>query len=125
MGAVFTAFQRSKIRRVIRANNKRYLVTRYKRNDYGELTSEMDKHFLVHGLFHDRQGFVQVDEKDGSSIKRTTTPMLLVLSDDFDFNPIKFEDVVQVSYNKYRVLSIENLGEAGFAYDISMELIKQ
>ena len=124
MGVVFSAFQRAKLERIIRANKKRYLVTRYKKNEYGESTSEMVKHFLVPGLFHDRQGFVPLSEKDGATIQRYTTPMLLILVDDFKLHPIMFDDVVRVNKSDYRVLDVRNLGEANFVYDLSMELIE-
>lgn len=124
MSGVFSAFQKSKIERIIRANNKRYLVTRYGENDYGERTEELNTHFLIPGLFHDRQGFTSITESDATTIQHSMTPMLLVLIADCRFRPIAFEDVIKINNRSYRVLNVNDIGEANFAYDISLELIE-
>lgn len=117
-------FFRNKIKRHIDWNGQEFTFSRYKKNEFGELNEEVDKEFLLKGLFHDGGGYggmlnIEMYERDGGRTFTRFKPMILCLHEDGQY--IETDDVVQISGDVFRVVEKSDVKSLGVAYEISLE----
>ena len=115
---------RNKIKRHIDWNGQEFTLSRYKKNEYGELTEEVDKTFTFKGLFHDGGGYggmlnIELFERDGGRTFTRFKPMILCLFEDGD--NIDTDDVVQISEDVFRVVEKSDVKSLGVVCEISLE----
>lgn len=120
-----TLFLRNKLKRHITWNGQELTFKRYVKNQYEELTDEVEQEFNLIGLFHDGGGYggmlnVELFERDGG---RTTTkfkPMILALYEDA--NVLDVDDRVTISNETYKVVEVTNVKQLNIAVEISLEV---
>lgn len=115
---------RNKIKRHIEWNGQMFTFTRFKKNEFDEITNEVDKNFHFKGLFHDGGGYggmlnIELFERDGGRTFTRFKPMILCMFEDGD--DIQTDDVVNISEDVFRVVEKSDVKELGVVYEISLE----
>lgn len=117
-------FLRNKITRQINQNGQSFVFTRYKVNEYGEETEEVDKKFKFEGIFHEGGGYggmlnIELYERDGARTITKMKPMVLCLYED-GVN-LEMDDTVVISGNVYKVVAKNNVKNLNIVFDVSLE----
>lgn len=117
-------FLRNKITRQINQNGQPLKFTRYKVNEYGEETQDIDEEFEFNGIFHEGGGYggmlnIELYERDGARTITKMKPMVLCLYED-GVN-LKMDDTVIISGNIYKVVAKNNVKNLNVVFDISLE----
>jgi len=119
--------QRRKIRANIRTHGLTFEFIRHERNEFGEITDEIEKKIEIKGIYHigSIMGgmYLTERERDGGVTPKKNAPMILVLYSDFIDEPIEQLDRVFVNGIENRVVEIINVAEVNFACDICLEVI--
>lgn len=121
--STFKAFERSKLSRFINTYGNTFIFRRKALNDYKEPKKEGAIIASIKGVFHEGSGgYISSAYKDGSKYIRNLTPMILCLQDKGSA-AIKPDDYVEIFDKSYKVTKLYNVGNFGYAWDISLELI--
>lgn len=117
-------FFRNKIKRQISWNGQILNFIRYKKNEYHELTDDIDKIFTFKAIFHEGGGYggmlnIELYERDGARTITRMKPMLLCLYEDA--KELMIDDVVEIGGNKFRVIEKNDLKGWHIAFEISLE----
>lgn len=120
-----TLFLQNKLARHISWNGQMLTFTRYSKNEYEELTDEVERTFTFKGLFHDGGGYggmlkIEIYERDGGRTFTKFKPLVLCLYEDG--KDIQTDDVVEIGGNKYNVVDITNVKNLNIAFEISLEI---
>ena len=123
---MYNDFQKTKLRRELDRKGIDVTVTRYSKNDYGELSDNSSKTFNLRALFHKANtgSYVQLTTDRGSRMQSEKSPMLLTLYELFEEEPLQIDDVITFNNNTYKVNGWFNVEEANYAIDISMEEVQ-
>ena len=106
-----TSFQERKIERLIRKRGMEFTFTRFKRNEFGELTTEVEKTISFVGVFHISNkanigSYVQVFNEDATRREARKQYMILTTYTRFLGNEVQLDDIVQIGNQKYKVITI-------------------
>lgn len=120
-------FFRNKINRQIQWNGQKFVFTRYKKNEYNELTDEVDCTFEMKAIFHDGGGYggmlnIEIYERDGGRSFTKVKPMILCLYEDG--KDLIIDDEVHIGDDVYTVVEKNNIKNFNVAYEISLEVRK-
>lgn len=119
-----TLYLKNKLYRHIDWNGQEFVFYRNAKNEYGELTEEIEKRFWFKGLFHDGGGYggmlnFELYERDGGRTITKMKPMILCKYDDA--KELMIDDVVYIGDDKYRMIEKNNVKNLGIAYELSLE----
>lgn len=109
------------VKQNIKQHGKSYLFQRYKKDERGQETTELEKVCEVPALYHISKGYVTKSVNDYGTITSKGQPMLLCVSSDVE--SVKINDIVIVGSFLYRVNSLNDLNNEGKITDISLELV--
>lgn len=117
-------FFRNKIKRQISWNGQELKFVRHKKNEYNELTSDVEEVKTFKALFHEGGGYggmlnIELYERDGARSVSRMKPMLLCLYEDA--KDIIIDDEVKIGDNIFRVVEKNNIKNWNIAYEISLE----
>lgn len=118
-------YLRNKIKRQIEWNGQDLTFLRYKKNDYHELTDEVEKEFNFKGIFHEGGGYggmlnIELYERDGARTVSRMKPMILCLYEDA--KDLDMDDMVVIGNNKYNVVEKNDVKNMHIAFEISLEV---
>lgn len=119
-----TLFFKNKIFRHIQWNGQDFIFYRFKRNEYNELTDEVESEFYIKGIFHEGGGYggmlnIELYERDGARTLSRMKPMILCAYDQG--KDLLIDDWVKISDTTYRVVEKNNVKNLNVAFEISME----
>lgn len=114
-----TQFDLAKVRRAINTHGENFVFTHFGKTDYGEPDPETTQQITIKGLFHQTRGYITKNISDGTLSRSKPQPQILTLS----ITSITIDDVVEYTGKDYRVIGVDNIGNLGIAFDISLELI--
>lgn len=116
-------FLKNKINRQIKHNGSVYTFKRFTTDEYGQLTDEVERSFVVPGLFHETINHVQstLTETDGARIIDVPKSYILCLFEDGD--SIKLDDFTEINEKIYKVVNKINVGNYNIAFEISLEMV--
>lgn len=118
-----TNFEKRKIKLSIERYGTQAKIFCYKKNSFGEeLKGEINIEFETKGLLHTEKQYVKVQRADSSITVTKFVPMLLC---EYDMVKTIIDDptsyYVEIANNLYRVNGISDVGDSGYAIDISLE----
>lgn len=120
-------FMANKIKRQVLWNGQDFVFTRYVKNEYHELTDEVEKEIKIKGVFHEGGGYggmlnIELYERDGARSVSSMKPMILCTYED-GVN-LKMDDEVVIAGSKFRVVEKNNVKQINVAFEVSLELEK-
>lgn len=120
-----TLFLRNKLKRHIDWSGQELTFYRSVKNEYGELTDEIEQEFSMKALYHDGGGYggmvnIEILERDGGRTFTRMKPMVMCLYEDgID---IQTDDWIIISENRYRVVDKLDIKNLNVVFEISLEL---
>lgn len=119
-----TLFLRNKINRHIQWNGQDFTFYRYAKNEYGELSTEIEREFNFRGVFHEGGGYggmlnIELYERDGARTVSKMKPMILCGYDDG--KDLKIDDWADIGGVIYRIVGKQDVKNMNIAFEISME----
>lgn len=119
-------FFKNKIKRQVLWNGQNMVFTRYVKNQYKEITDEVELQIELQGVFHEGGGYggmlnIELYERDGSRSISKMKPMILCMYEDA--KDIVIDDVVEIGNNRYRVVEKNDIKNFNVAFEISLEVI--
>lgn len=119
-------YLRNKIVRQIKWNGQNFVFTRYKTDEYHQLTDEVDKTFEFNGVFHDGGGYggmlnIELFERDGGRTVSKMKPMILCLYEDGC--QLAMDDFVTIGDNNYKIVEKIDIKNLRIAYEVSLEVV--
>lgn len=115
-------FLKNKIERQIKINGQEFTFTRFKEDEFHQISDTSLIEIVLDGVFHTSNSYVNQLTSDGS--KTFTKPQAMILTLYEQGNMIKTNDMVIISDNKYKVVRINNINNFDVAVDISLELMQ-
>lgn len=120
-----TLFLRNKLARHISWNGQELTFTRYSKNEYNELTDNVEQTFTFKGLFHDGGGYggmlkIDLYERDGARTFTKFKPIVLCMYEDG--KDLTIDDVLELGGNTYNVVEITNVKNLNIAFEVSLEI---
>jgi hypothetical protein len=118
-------FLRNKLERQIKWNGQPFKFIRYKRNDFHEITDEVEKEFNFNGVFHEGGGYggmlnIEMYGRDGGKTVTKMKPMVLALYEDSV--EIDTDDYVNIGDYTYKVVEKNDIKNLHIAFEISLEV---
>lgn len=118
-------FLRNKLERQIKWNGQPFKFIRYKRNDFHEITDEVEKEFNFNGVFHEGGGYggmlnIEMYGRDGGKTVTKMKPMVLALYEDSV--EIDTDDYVNIGDYIYKVVEKNDIKNLHIAFEISLEV---
>lgn len=103
------------------------IFVRYKRNAYKEITEVIDHKDKIRGFMHTTSTGVTIETSQaqdaGSTVsRRKHEPKFLIIVKAGTIIPV-IDDYLFTGHKKYRVTGVEDIGSAGFAFDVSLEVV--
>lgn len=119
-------FMHNKIKRQIVMNGQEMTFIRYCRDEYHQLTDEVEKEFNFNALFHEGGGYggmlnFELYERDGTRVLSKLKPMVLALWEDS--KEILIDDEVIIGSEKYKVVGTNDVKNLNICIEISMEKV--
>lgn len=118
-------FLRNKLERQIKWNGQPFKFIRYKRNDFHEITDEVEKEFNFNGVFHEGGGYggmlnIEMYGRDGGKTVTKMKPMVLALYEDSV--EVDTDDYVNIGDYTYKVVEKNDIKNLHIAFEISLEV---
>lgn len=118
-------FLRNKLERQIKWNGQPFKFIRYKRNDFHEITDEVEKEFNFNGVFHEGGGYggmlnIEMYGRDGGKTVTKMKPMVLALYEDSI--EVDTDDYVNIGDYIYKVVEKNDIKNLHIAFEISLEV---
>lgn len=118
-------FLRNKLERQIKWNGQPFKFIRYKRNDFHEITDEVEKEFNFKGVFHEGGGYggmlnIEMYGRDGGKTVTKMKPMVLALYEDSV--EVDTDDYVNIGDYTYKVVEKNDIKNLHIAFEISLEV---
>ena len=118
-------FLRNKLERQIKWNGQPFKFIRYKRNDFHEITDEVEKEFNLNGVFHEGGGYggmlnIEMYGRDGGKTVTKMKPMVLALYEDSI--EVDTDDYVNIGDYTYKVVEKNDIKNLHIAFEISLEV---
>lgn len=118
-------FLRNKLERQIKWNGQPFKFIRYKRNDFHEITDEVEKEFNFNGVFHEGGGYggmlnIEMYGRDGGKTVTKMKPMVLALYEDSI--EVDTDDYVNIGDYTYKVVEKNDIKNLHIAFEISLEV---
>lgn len=108
-----------RLSRAIERNGTGFVVTRQKKNGFGDLAEEPEVILRGRGLYHTESVFLDLTPVEGGKTRTRRKPRLLILPQD----GIQRGDALLIGKEPYTVTGLEDLGGLGIACDLSLEAI--
>ena len=120
-----TAFQLSKVRRLIRTHGQSFEFCTRGKNEFNEPTDETVSH-IVQGVFHESSkfssGYVTKTSADSSVTRLKSQPMILTLWESI--SDLGSLEELRFNGKTYKVNEITNISQANLVADISLEEVQ-
>ena len=118
-------FLRNKLERQIKWNGQPFKFIRHKRNDFHEITDEVEKEFNFNGVFHEGGGYggmlnIEMYGRDGGKTVTKMKPMVLALYEDSV--EVDTDDYVNIGDYIYKVVEKTDIKNLHIAFEISLEV---
>ena len=118
-------FLKNKLLRHVKWNGQPIIFYRNSKNEYNELTDEIENQFIIIGLFHEGGGYggmlnIQIYERDGARTVTKMKPMILCLYEDG--KDLDMDDEVIISDYKYKIIDKNDVKNLKIAFEISLEI---
>lgn len=118
-----TNFESYKIKREIKRSGINFEFKRYKKNNFGEPSDELEIVGNVKGIYHEQNGSIQISTNDTTQTRTKKIPMILCLYEDAASLNLQIGDVLKFNNKAYKVTGIVNIQEWNIISDISLEVI--
>ena len=109
------------VKQNIKQHGGKYTFQRYKKDERGQETEELEEVCTVPALYHISKGYVTKSTGDYGVTRSKGQPMLLCITENSE--GIELLDVVTVGKDMYRVTEVNDLNNEGIIADISLELV--
>lgn len=118
-------FLRNKIKRQIKWNGQSFEFLRFEKNEYHELSNDVEKTFSLQGIFHEGGGYggmlnIEMYGRDGGRTVTKMKPMILCLYEDGV--ELDTDDVVFIGDYKYFIVEKNDIKNLKIAFEISLEI---
>lgn len=122
----YVNFQKRKIERLILKRGEKYKFTRYKKNEFNEVNTEIETTFEILGVFHISNkanigSYVQVFNEDATRREARKQYSIITTYDNFIKNETKIDDVVEIAGKKYKVMAHYDIESLHYGVEISLE----
>lgn len=118
-----TKFEAYKIKRELKKSGIDYEFERSEKDDFGEPTNEMKIVGSLKGLYHERNGSIQITMGDTTQTRTKKVPMILCLYEDTASLVLQVGDIVKINAKIFKVTGIINIQEWNIISDISLEVV--
>ena len=116
-----TLFLANKIKRQIGTNGRELVFVKYKKDRFGQTSSEEETRVEAKGIFHTTNNYIKENDSEGARLISKPQPMILLMYDDG--SKIDKDDKITLGENLYRVVEKKDVNNFGLVYDISLELV--
>lgn len=123
-------FEAYKLEREIKRSGTTFRFKRHKRNEFNELSGELELVGTITGLYHETNSQVTESLADGSITRTKKQPALLCLAEDYDTFKLEYGDVVVVSDDAshsrertLRFIGAVDIANWGIIIDMSFEMV--
>lgn len=118
-------FLKGKLKRQISWNGRDLTFVRYAKDDYGQLTDEVDIEYHLRGIFHEGGGYggmlnIEIYENDGARTTTKMKPMLLCMYEDGI--QIQNDDWLVINGRQFSVVDKSDISGLNVAWEVSLEL---
>lgn len=120
---VNTKFEAYKIKRELKRSGIKYEFKRFKKNEFGEQTKELEGIGSLTGLYHEQSSGVNITVSEASQIRSKKTPMILCLYEDTASLALQVGDFVEINSRVFKVQGVVNVQEWNIVSDISLEVV--
>ena len=114
-------FQLNKLQRFIRTHGQEFQFSTPGMNEFQEPNGETVSH-SIKGVFHETTGYATQTTSDASTIRKKSSPMIMVLWEEAQ--KLSHTDKLVFNGKSYRVNEIKNISEANLVADISLEEVQ-
>lgn len=111
----------NKIKRQIEMNGRMCTFIKYKKDRFGQTSSEEEGRVEAKGIFHTTNNYIKESDSEGARLISKPQPMILLMYDDG--SKVSKDDTVTLGENLYRVVEKKDVNNFGIAYDVSLELV--
>lgn len=118
-----TKFEVYKIERELKRSGIDYEFKRYKRNNFGEPTDELEMVGKLKGLYHEQNGSVRISMGDTTQVRTKKVPMILCLYKDTASLALQVDDIVIINKKTFKVTGVTDVQEWNLISDISLEVV--
>lgn len=116
-----TKFEVYKITREIKRSGKTYEVFRRCKNEFGELSDEIQSVGVLVGLYHEENSYVEIKTSEATQYRNKKQPKILSLFSDIEYLNLKLGDIIDINGKTFTVSSVTNIQEWNIVIDISLE----
>lgn len=114
-------FEKNKILRELKKNNKEYEFKRFKLDRFKQQTNEVESVTIIKGIYHEVNNYISITDKNETLRRTKKQPMVLCLLEDASL--IQKDDIVELNNKVYSVNGINDIQEWGIIADISLEVL--
>ena len=130
VGFSFNNFTHSKLKRLLNAGGQEFTFTKFKTNQYGESTQEIDKQVTILGVSHIFNGgntiSISKSSENSSSVRSKHFIGILTFWNSFgDYSGASSLEPgmsIVIENEIHKIVKSENLANAGVAAEISLEV---
>ena len=108
--------------RLIATRGTEYKFIRFKENEFGEPTTEVDAEVTIGGFFHEVTTQVTTNVSDGTVTRAEPSPRIACMVEDA--RRIKLNDEVRVDGIVYEVTGVTDVGKLGVICDVSLDVVQ-
>ena len=120
-----TKFEAYKVKRELKRSGIDYEFKRAGKNEFGEPKDEDEKVTIgkLKGLYHERNGAIQITTGDTTQIRSKKIPMILCLYEDTASLALQVGDIVNFNDKTLKVTGVTDIQEWNIISDISLEVV--
>ena len=120
-----TMFEAYKIKRELKRSGIDYEIKRKKKNDFGEPIENEEPEVIgkLKGLYHEKNGTVQITTGDTTQVRTKKIPMILCLYEDTAFLDLQVGDIIKFNSKTFKVTGVINIQEWNIISDVSLEVV--
>ena len=118
--------QARKIERLILKRGEKFTFTRYKKNEFNEVGTELDKIISFTGVFHVSNkanvgSYTQVFNEDATRREARKQYSIITTYDRFVGNEVQIDDIVEIANKKYKVMAYYDIESLHYGIEVSLE----
>lgn len=116
-------FETYKVKRELKRSGIDYEFKRYKKDEFGEPTEELEVVGKLKGLYHEQNGSVRISMGDTTQVRTKKVPMILCLYNDTASLALQVNDIVVINKKIFKVTGVTDIQEWNLISDISLEVV--
>lgn len=110
------------VARLIATRGTEYKFIRFKKNEFGEPTTDVAAEVIVGGFFHEVTKQVTTSTSEATVTRSEPSPRIMCSVEDG--KKIQLDDQVVVNGITYKVAGATDLGKLGVVCDVSLDVVQ-